>query len=263
EETILPRVLELRTTHLGERAILTDLYQPLQTDEEEDDCCKDNVDLLKSKTSLEKCIMDDIVCHQYPKPGHQKCSKPVGKLRIARVLVDKAHDIRGTITAFFKNPVRLVADGASTWFITATPLPKLAKSLFLQGLPPPIQSELFNHYNINLDGDAVLDFEGILKKAYSLIETRKKMVELGTTDIKNDSMSDLVDRSAKKTQLDHPFSGPSTLSNYVLQVPIVPTAPLITAPPSQNDKKIDILTDMMRSLALSVRTLQGSTNVMG
>ncbi|MCJ1347605.1 hypothetical protein MMC31_005833, partial [Peltigera leucophlebia] len=133
---------------------------------------------------------------------------------------------------------------------------------FLQGLPPSIQSELFNHYNIDLDGDAVPDFEGILNKAYSLIETRKKMVELGTTDIKNDRMSDLVDRSAKKTQLAHPFSGPSTLSDFVFQVPVVPTAPLISASPSQNDKKIDNLTDMMRSLALSVRTLQGSTNAL-
>ncbi|MCJ1349183.1 hypothetical protein MMC31_007419 [Peltigera leucophlebia] len=87
------------------------------------------------------------------------------------------------------------------------------------------------------------------------------MVELGTTDIKNDRMSDLVDRSAKKTQLAHPFSGPSTLSDFVFQVPVVPTAPLISASPSQNDKKIDNLTDMMRSLAFSVRTLQGSTNV--
>lgn len=131
---------------------------------------------------------------------------------------------------------------------------------FLQGLPPPIQSELFNHYNIDLDGDAVPDFEGILKKAYSLIETRKKMVELDTTDIKNDRMSDLVNRSAKKTQLDHPFFGPSTLSDSVFQVPIVLAAPLITTPPFQNDKKIDNLTDEIRSLALSIRTLQGSTN---
>ena len=70
---------------------------------------------------------------------------------------------------------------------------------FLQGLHSSIQSEPFNHYNIDLDGETVLDFESILKKAYSLIETRKKMVGLGTTDVKNDRISDLVDRSAKKT----------------------------------------------------------------
>lgn len=96
---------------------------------------------------------------------------------------------------------------------------------FLQGLPSSIQSELFNHHNIDLDGEAVPDFESILKKAYEFIETRKRMVELGTTNIKNDRMSDLVDRSAKKTHLEHPFSGPSTLSDSVFQVAIIPTAP--------------------------------------
>ena len=34
------------------------------------------------------------------------------------------------------------------------------------------------------------------------------------------------------------------------------TAPLISVIPSQNDKKIDHLIDMMQSLALSVRILQ-------
>ena len=69
-------------------------------------------------------------------------------------------------------------------------------------------------------------------------------------------MSDLVERSAKKTQLGHPFSGPPTLLDSVFQVPIIPTAPLVASTPSQNDKKINNLTDMIRSLALSVRTLQ-------
>ncbi len=95
---------------------------------------------------------------------------------------------------------------------------------FLQGLPSSIQSKLINQYDIDLDGDALPDFGKILKKAYALIETRKKMAALGTTDIKNDRMSDLVDQSAKKTQLDHLFSGPSTLLDSVFQVPIVPTA---------------------------------------
>lgn len=86
------------------------------------------------------------------------------------------------------------------------------------------------------------------------------MVELGINNVKNDRMSDLVDRSAKKSQLEYPFSGPSTLSDSVFQVPIVPTAPIISATPSQNDKKIDHLTDMMQSLAFSIRTLQGNTS---
>ena len=81
------------------------------------------------------------------------------------------------------------------------------------------------------------------------------MAELGNTDTRNDRISDLVDRHAKNDQLDNPFSGPSKLSDFVFQVPIVSTAPLISATPSQNDKKIDHLIDMMQSLALSVCTL--------
>ena len=85
------------------------------------------------------------------------------------------------------------------------------------------------------------------------------MAELGNTDTRNDRISDLVDRHAKNDQLDNPFSGPSKLSDFVFQVPIVSTAPLISATPSQNDKKIDHLTDMLQSLAFSVCTLQDNT----
>ena len=129
EKTVRPGVLDLRTTHLGQHASFADLYQPLQTDGEDDECCKEDVVVLTSKTSLEKRIMDDKVYHQYPKQSRAKHPKPVGKLRFARVLVDEAHDIRGVNTAFFKNLLKLAADGASIWFITATPLPKGAKSL--------------------------------------------------------------------------------------------------------------------------------------
>ena len=132
---------------------------------------------------------------------------------------------------------------------------------FLQDLPSSIQSKLINHYDIDLDGDALFDFAEILKKAYSLIETRKRMAELGTTDNKNDCISDLVDWHAKNDQLEHPFSGPSKLLDSIFQVPIVPTAPLISASLSQSEKKIDHLTDMMQSLALSVRTLQGNSDI--
>ena len=72
---------------------------------------------------------------------------------------------------------------------------------FLQGLHSPIQSELFNQYNQDLDGEKALDFDDTLKKAYTFIESRRQMVELATTDIKNDRMSDLVDKSAKKSYL--------------------------------------------------------------
>ena len=85
---------------------------------------------------------------------------------------------------------------------------------FLQGLSSFIQSKLINQYNIDLEGDALSDFEEILKKACSLIETRKKMAELGTTDTKNDRISDLVDRHSKNDHLDNLFSDPFKLSDF-------------------------------------------------
>lgn len=130
---------------------------------------------------------------------------------------------------------------------------------FLQGFPSSIQSKLINHYNIDLDGDALPDFAKILKKAYGLNQTRKRMAELGTTDIKNDRISDLVDWHAKNDQLEHPFSGSSKLSNSTFQVPVVTAPPLISTSSSQNEKKIEHLKDMMQSLALLVRTLQNNS----
>ena len=71
------------------------------------------------------------------------------------------------------------------------------------------------------------------------------MGELGTTNVKNDRISDLVDKSTKKTQPRHLFSSPFTFTDLVFQVSIIPTAPLVASTPSQNDQKIDNLTDMM------------------
>ena len=74
---------------------------------------------------------------------------------------------------------------------------------FIQGFPLSIQSKLINHYNIGLDGNAFPGFAKILKKAYSFIETRKKMRGLDTTNNKNDCISDLIDWYAKNNQLKH------------------------------------------------------------
>lgn len=89
-----------------------------------------------------------------------------------------------------------------------------------------------------------------MKKAYSLIETRKKMAELDTTNTRNDQISDLVDRHAQNDQLDNLFSGPSKLSDSVFSALIMSMTSLILAISSQNDKKIDHFTDVMQSLAL-------------
>lgn len=62
-----------------------------------------------------------------------------------------------------------------------------------------IQSNLFNYYNINLKKDAIPNFKSILQKAYNFIKTRKKIAELSIINVKNNKISNLVDRSTKKT----------------------------------------------------------------
>lgn len=85
------------------------------------------------------------------------------------------------------------------------------------------------------------------------------MVELRNTNIKNDKMSDLIDYFARKTQLDHLFSDPSTLLNSVFQTPVLLFMLLVTIYLTSSDKKIDSLIDMIWSLAFLVCTLQENT----
>ena len=130
QKTILTDVLQLRTAHRGQHPTLKDLYTPYETpDKMENDSRKDNVVVLTSKESLDKRIMANAdYYHLLWKKGHKHPIR-VGRLQFARVLVDESHDIRGVNTTFFNNLVKLATDGASIWFITATPLPKGARSL--------------------------------------------------------------------------------------------------------------------------------------
>lgn len=76
EKTVLPRTLELRTTHLGQHPSLADLYQSLETAGEAGDYCKDNVVVLTSKASLEKRIMAENGYYKCPM-RRTKHTKPV------------------------------------------------------------------------------------------------------------------------------------------------------------------------------------------
>lgn len=68
---------------------------------------------------------------------------------------------------------------------------------FLQGLLSSIQFKLISHYNIDSDKIVLPDFAEMLKKTYSFMKTRKKMAGLGSTNNKNDCISDLVDWHVK------------------------------------------------------------------
>lgn len=62
--------------------------------------------------------------------------------------------------------------------------------------------------------------------------------------------------------MQHPFSGHLDLSDSVFQAPLISPRPIVRAISTWSNKKIEDLTEMMRSLTLSVRTLQGKANVL-
>ena len=111
-----------------------------------------------------------------------------------------------------------------------------------------------------MDNKKALDFNNILKKTYIFIKSKKQIVELATTNIKNDKISNLVHKFAKKSYLKQLFSGLFALSVLVFQVPVIPFTSVITITLFQNDKKIENLINMMQTLALSIHTLQNNTS---
>lgn len=129
---------------------------------------------------------------------------------------------------------------------------------FLQGLLSLVQSKLFNYYNLDLNGKVASNFESI-KKGYSFIKPQKKKVKLGTTNMKNNEMSDLIDCSANKPSLTFHFWALLPFE-LCFPGPVVPSMPLVTISLNLSNKKIDCLTDMMQSLALLVCTLQENTS---
>lgn len=118
---------------------------------------------------------------------------------------------------------------------------------FFQGFSLSIQFNLFNHYNINLEEDTISNFESILLKTYSFIKIKKNIAELGITNVKNNKMSNLVDKSIKKILLKHPFFDSFTFLDLVFYVFILLTAPLVTSTSSKKDKKIDNFIDIMQN----------------
>ena len=129
QKTILTNVLQFCIAHWGQHPTLKDLYTPYETlDKTENDLCKDNIVVLTSKKSLDKRIMANADYYHLLWKKGRKHPIRVGRLQFTRVLVDESHDIQGDNTTFFNNLVKLAIDGASIWFITATPLPKGAIS---------------------------------------------------------------------------------------------------------------------------------------
>ncbi|KAI9777557.1 MAG: hypothetical protein M1816_004700 [Peltula sp. TS41687] len=62
---------------------------------------------------------------------HIRDEKHVFKIPLHRIIVDEAHEVRGTETEFARNLLWLKEKGADFWFLSGTPLPQGPKSLEL------------------------------------------------------------------------------------------------------------------------------------
>ncbi|KAI9781816.1 MAG: hypothetical protein M1816_002166 [Peltula sp. TS41687] len=62
---------------------------------------------------------------------HIRDEKHVSKIPLHRIIVDEAHEVRGTETEFARNLLWLKENGADFWFLSGTPLPQGPKSLEL------------------------------------------------------------------------------------------------------------------------------------
>ncbi len=127
---------------------------------------------------------------------------------------------------------------------------------FLQGLPHTYWTKLFYWHNLYLEGDDAINFDDLLKKTLTLIGAKKQIVDLARINHNNKRISDLVDKSSSNERV-------SSLSDIVLplpesafQCPVTSVGMLFSGIfTRKSDEKIDNLTDIMQSLALSVHTL--------
>lgn len=103
-----------------------------------------------------------------------------------------------------------------------------------------------------------MDFADLLKKALKILGAKKKLVDLVWTDKKSDWIENLIDKCEKKTQISFATNYSTFLSKSAFQPPVATFIPITyfgAANSRPVDKKIDQLTKMMQSLALSVHTL--------
>lgn len=107
-----------------------------------------------------------------------------------------------------------------------------------------------------LEEDDAINLDDLLKKTLTLIRAKKQIVDLARTNHTNKRISDLVYKSSSNERV-------SSLSDIVLpllestfQCPVTSVGMLFSGLfTKKSDEKIDNLTDIMQSLALSVRTL--------
>ena len=136
---------------------------------------------------------------------------------------------------------------------------------FIQGLPSDLQMEMFCRYSLDPDDDLNMDFEDLLKKAMGLLGAKKKLASMVQVEKESQGVEDLVEKCNQGTRISSTpnrlITPPSVSTHQPLNFPAVTLFQTTSADYRPVDRKIDHLTEMMKGLALSVRTLHNNTGL--
>lgn len=108
--------------------------------------------------------------------------------------------------------------------------------------------------NIDPDNDIKLYFWKLQKKIVKIVKLRKKLGDMIKSDKKNSQVSELVDRYHKKVLISSPPNPPlSFLASSFKSFITITSSNFMT---KLDDEKIKQLTEIIQSLAFSVRIFQ-------
>ena len=131
---------------------------------------------------------------------------------------------------------------------------------FIQGLPSDLQMEMFCRYSLDPDDDLNMDFDDLLKKAMGLLGAKKKLASMVQVEKESQRIEDLVEKCNQRTRISSTpnVTPPSVPTHQPLNFSATTSVQISGADYRPVDRKIDHLTEMIKGLAISVRTLQNN-----
>lgn len=123
---------------------------------------------------------------------------------------------------------------------------------------------MFYHYELDPDDDLHMDFTDLLKKAFELLGTKKKLVDLVRTNKKTDRIEDLIDKCKKNNQICSAINHSTPLPESTFQILVAIFINTIYSGLAhfQPLNKHQLI-DMLQGLVLSVHILQNKAIIFG
>ncbi len=119
--------------------------------------------------------------------------------------------------------------------------------------------EMFYRYSLDLDDDLNIDFDDLLKKAMGFLETKKKLANMVQVKKESQGIEDLVEKCNHRTRISSIFNCVITLffvsTFQPLNFPAATFVQIANTDYQSIDKNIDYLIEIMKGLALLLRTL--------